>query len=177
VADLVKSFDDPYPYFRGMIAEIGLPHKKLLYDQPARKRGITKNNFYSLYDLGMLGVINHSKVPLRLATFGGFAGAGLSFLAGTGYFLYKLLFWNRFSVGMAPLVIGIFLLGSIQLLFMGMLGEYVGAIHTQVQHRPLAVELERVNFQYEPGLPKGIRGASDGSMVISAGKFPSGLMA
>jgi glycosyltransferase involved in cell wall biosynthesis len=168
VMDLVKSLDDPYPYFRGMIAEIGLPHKKLPYDQPARKRGIAKNNFYSLYDLGMLGIINHSKVPLRLAAFAGFAGAALSFLAGFAYFVYKLLFWNRFSVGMAPLVIGIFLLGSIQLVFMGILGEYVGAIHTQVQHRPLAVELERVNFKYEPSLPKGIHGAPDGTMTVSS---------
>jgi glycosyltransferase involved in cell wall biosynthesis len=152
VVDLVKAFDDPYPYFRGMIAEIGLPHKKLLYDQPLRKRGITKNNFYSLYDIGMLGIINHSKVPLRLAAFAGFAGAALSFLAGLGYFIYKLIFWDRFSVGTAPLVIGMFFLGSIQLVFMGMLGEYVGSIHTQVQHRPLAVELERINFQYEPGV-------------------------
>lgn len=153
VVDLVKSFSDPYPYFRGMIAEIGLPHKKLYYDQPVRKRGITKNNFYSLYDLGMLGIINHSKVPLRLMAFAGFAGALGSGLLGFGYFLYKLLFWNRFSVGVAPLVMGIFFLGSIQLLFMGILGEYVGAIHTQVQNRPLAIELERVNFHCEPGLP------------------------
>ncbi len=155
VIDLVKSFEDPYPYFRGMIAEIGLPHKELPYDQPARKRGITKNNFFSLYDLGILGIINHSKVPLRLATFAGFAGALLSFLAGMGYLFYKLLFWNRFSVGMAPVVIGIFLLGSIQLVFLGILGEYVGAIHTQVQHRPLVVERERINFEYPPGLPAG----------------------
>jgi len=166
VVDLVKSFDDPYPYFRGIIAEIGLPHKKLPYDQPARKRGITKNNFYTLYDIGMLGIVNHSKVPLRLATFAGFMGSALSFLAGLGYFFYKLLFWSRFSVGMAPLVIGIFLLGSVQLVFMGIVGEYVGAIHTQVQHRPLAVELERVNFQFEPGLPKSIHGAAGGSMAI-----------
>ena len=165
VADLVKSLDDPYPYFRGMIAEIGLPHKTLPYDQPVRIHGATKNKFYSLYDLGMLGIINHSKVPLRLATFAGFAGAFLSFLIGLGYFIYKLLYWNRFSVGMAPLVIGIFLLGSVQLVFMGMLGEYVGAIHTQVQHRPLAVELERINFQYEPGLPKGTHSAPAGAMA------------
>jgi glycosyltransferase involved in cell wall biosynthesis len=154
VVDLVKSFADPYPYFRGMIAEIGLPHKKLYYDQPARKRGITKNNFYSLYDLGMLGIINHSKVPLRLTAFAGFLGAFLSFLAGFGYFIYKLLYWNRFSVGIAPLVIGIFFLGSIQLVFMGILGEYVGAIHTQVQQRPYAVELERVNFEFAPATPE-----------------------
>ena len=162
VVDLVKAFDDPYPYFRGMIAEIGLPHKKLPYDQPARKHGITKNNFYSLYDLGMLGIINHSKVPLRLATFAGFVGAALSFLAGLGYFLYKLLYWNRFSVGMAPLVIGIFLLGSVQLVFMGMLGEYVGAIHTQVQKRPLVVEKERINFDPPPhDDPRRMPGAVD----------------
>ena len=154
VVDLVKSFEDPYPYFRGMIAEIGLPHKKLYYDQPARKHGITKNNFYSLYDLGMLGIINHSKVPLRLTAFAGFIGAFLSFLAGFGYFIYKLLYWNRFSVGIAPLVIGIFFLGSIQLVFMGILGEYVGAIHTQVQQRPYAVELERMNFEYAPSAPE-----------------------
>jgi len=153
VVDLVKSFADPYPYFRGMIAEIGLPHKELYYDQPVRKRGVTKNNFYTLYDIGMLGIINHSKVPLRLMTFAGLVGALLSFLVGFGYFVYKLAFWRNFSVGIAPLVIGIFFLGSIQLLFLGVLGEYVGAIHTQVQNRPLAVEKERVNFEYEPGTP------------------------
>ena len=167
VMDLVKSFQDPYPYFRGMIAEIGLPHKKLPYDQPGRKRGITKNNFYSLYDIGILGIINHSKVPLRLATFAGFAGAALSFLAGLGYFIYTLLYWHRFSLGIAPLVIGIFLLGSVQLLFMGMLGEYVGAIHTQVHRRPLTVELERINFELEAGLPKVIHGTPDGDMQVS----------
>jgi glycosyltransferase involved in cell wall biosynthesis len=153
VVDLVKSFSDPYPYFRGMIAEIGLPHKKLYYDQPARKRGITKNNFYTLYDVGMLGIINHSKVPLRLMAFAGLAGALFSFLVGFGYFVYKLAFWKNFSVGIAPLVIGIFFLGSIQLLFLGVLGEYVGAIHTQVQNRPFVVEKERVNFEYEPRPP------------------------
>jgi polyisoprenyl-phosphate glycosyltransferase len=167
VIDQLRTFEDPYPYFRGMIAEIGLAHKKLYYDQPARKHGITKNNFYSLYDMGMLGIINHSKVPLRLATFAGFAGAVASFLAGLGYFLYKLMFWNRFSVGTAPLVIGIFLLGSIQLVFMGLLGEYVGAIHTQVRRRPLVVELERVNFQYEPGLPAVLSGPAEGTMTVS----------
>ena len=167
VIDQLKTFEDPYPYFRGMIAEIGLAHKKLHYDQPSRKRGITKNNFYSLYDMGMLGIINHSKVPLRLATFAGFAGAVASFLTGLGYFLYKLMFWNRFSVGTAPLVIGIFLLGSIQLVFMGLLGEYVGAIHTQVRRRPLVVELERVNFEYEPGLPAVLSGPPEGTMTVS----------
>ena len=153
VVDIVKACDDPYPYFRGLIAEIGLPHKLLPYDQRARKRGITKNNFYTLYDLGMLGIVKHSKVPLRLMVFTGFAGALTSFLAGFGYTIYKLLFWDRFSVGVAPIVIGIFFLTSIQLVFMGILGEYVGAIYTQVQKRPLVTELERINFEYAPGEP------------------------
>jgi hypothetical protein len=153
VIDIVKSCNDPYPYFRGMIAEIGLPHKLLYYDQKARKRGITKNNFYTLYDLGMLGIVNQSKVPLRLMVFGGFAGAITSFLMGFGYFVYKLLFWNLFSVGMAPLVMGIFFLGSVQLVFMGILGEYVGAIYTRIQQRPLVTELERLNFEFGPGEP------------------------
>ena len=153
VVDLVKSLSDPYPYFRGMIAEIGLPHKKLYYDQPARKRGITKNNFYTLYDIGMLGIINHSKVPLRLMAFAGVAGAFVSLAVAFGYFIYKLAFWQRFSVGIAPLVIGIFFLGSLQLLFLGILGEYIGAIHTQVQRRPFVVEKERINFDQAPAAP------------------------
>ncbi len=153
VVEAVRSFGDPYPYFRGMIAEIGLPHYELSYDQPARKRGITKNNFYTLWDIAMLGITNLSKVPLRLVTFLGFAGAALSLLTGLGYLIYKLLFWGNFTVGIAPLVIGLFFLGSVQLLAMGILGEYIGAIHTQVQRRPYAIEKERVNFEYEPAQP------------------------
>jgi glycosyltransferase involved in cell wall biosynthesis len=154
VIDLVKSFNDPYPYFRGMIAEIGLPHKAIPFVKPGRKRGITKNNFYTLWDLAMLGITNLSKVPLRLVTFAGFVGAAISTLVGLAYLLYKLLFWSQFSVGIAPLVLGIFFLGSVQLISVGILGEYIGSIHTQVQKRPLVVESERVNFEHEPGLPR-----------------------
>ncbi len=154
VVETVRSFGDSYPYFRGMIAEIGLPHFELIYDQPRRKRGVTKNNFYTLYDLAMLGITNLSKVPLRLVTFFGFLGAFLCALVAVGYFIYKLLFWNNFSVGTAPLVIGLFFLGSVQLVSMGILGEYIGAIHTQVLKRPYVVEQERVNFEYEPSLPR-----------------------
>jgi len=154
VVDLVKSFDDPYPYFRGMIAEIGLPTVKLLYDQPARKFGVTKNNWYTLYDIGMLGIINHSKVPLRLATFAGFLGAGLSFMVAFGYLLAKLIFWNTFVVGVAPMIIGLFFLQSLMLVFLGIMGEYVGAIYTQLQHRPYAVELERLGFDHGFGPPR-----------------------
>ena len=146
IIEIAKSFRDPYPYFRGMIAEIGLPYKKILYDQPNRKFGITHNNWYTLYDIGMLGIINHSRVPLRLAVFAGFLGAAASFGVALVYLLYKLSFWNSFTVGLAPMLIGIFFIASLQLVFLGVLGEYVGAIYTQVQHRPYTVELERINF-------------------------------
>jgi glycosyltransferase involved in cell wall biosynthesis len=151
VVDQLIAFGDPQPYVRGMIAEIGLPHKILYYDQPKRERGKTKNNFFTLFDLAMLGLINHSKAPLRLMTFAGFAGAAVSFLVGLAFLIYKLLFWSRFQVGVAPLVIGLFFGFSLQLLFMGLLGEYVGAIHTQLQKRPWAIERERINFEHEPG--------------------------
>jgi glycosyltransferase involved in cell wall biosynthesis len=154
VVEAVRAFGDPYPYFRGMIAEIGLPHYEIPYDQPARKRGLTKSNFYVLWDIAMLGITNLSKVPLRLVTFLGFAGAGFSLLTGLGYLAYKLMFWANFTVGIAPLVIGLFFLGSVQLLSMGILGEYIGSIHTQVQRRPYVIEKERVNFEHPPGEPQ-----------------------
>jgi glycosyltransferase involved in cell wall biosynthesis len=153
VIEIIRSFDDPYPYFRGMVGEIGLPHATIPFNQPPRKRGITKNNFYTLYDLAMLGITNLSKVPLRVVTFSGFACAALCIVVAFSYLLYKLLFWDRFSVGIAPLVIGIFFFGSVQLISVGILGEYIGSIHTHIQKRPLVVERERVNFEHEPGLP------------------------
>jgi len=153
VVDIVKSWKDPYPYFRGMIAEIGLPHAEIEFLQPRRLRGITKNNFYTLYDLAMLGITNLSRVPLRMATFLGFATGFLSVLVALGYLVYKLLFWSNFNVGIAPLVIGLFFLGSVQLVSLGILGEYVGAIHTHVQNRPYVIEKERLNFDFAPGEP------------------------
>jgi glycosyltransferase involved in cell wall biosynthesis len=153
VVEAVRSFGDAYPYFRGIIAEIGLPHYEIFYDQPRRIRGITKNNFYTLYDLAMLGITNLSKVPLRVATFIGFFTALLSLIAGFVYLFYKLLFWSHFDVGVAPLIIGLFFLGSVQLVSMGILGEYLGSIHTQVLNRPHVIERERVNFEYPPGDP------------------------
>jgi glycosyltransferase involved in cell wall biosynthesis len=162
VIDLVRQFGDPYPYFRGMIAEIGLPHTEVLYEQQRRKSGKSKNNFYTLYDLAMLGITKLSKVPLRLVTFAGFAGALISMLGGMAYFAYKILFWGNFTVGIAPIAIGMFFLGSLQLLFMGIIGEYIGNIHTQVHNRPLVVERERLNFQYGAGepLPRATRALS-----------------
>jgi glycosyltransferase involved in cell wall biosynthesis len=153
VIEFVRNFGDPYPYFRGMLAEIGLPFKKIYYDQPKRKFGITKNNWYTLYDIGMLGIINHSRVPLRLATFAGFGGAAISFLIACIYLLLKLAFWNTFTFGLAPMLVGVFFIASIQLLFLGVMGEYVGAIYTQVQKRPYAVELDRINFEHPPAAP------------------------
>jgi hypothetical protein len=116
------------------------------YHQPARKRGITKNNFYTLYDMAMLGITNHSKIPLRLATMSGFLMSLASLAVGTVYLIYKLLFWQQFPAGTAPLVIGVFFFASVQLFFIGILGEYIGSIHTQVLKRPLVVEKERINF-------------------------------
>jgi glycosyltransferase involved in cell wall biosynthesis len=146
VVDYCRSLHDPYPYFRGIIAETGLPTADVHYHQPARKRGITKNNFYTLYDMAMLGITNHSKIPLRLATMSGFLMSLASLAVGTVYLIYKLLFWQQFPAGTAPLVIGVFFFASVQLFFIGILGEYIGSIHTQVLKRPLVVEKERINF-------------------------------
>ena len=146
VINYCRELHDPYPYFRGLISEIGLPVSIVKYRQPKRTRGFSKNNFYTLYDMALLGITNHSKVPLRLATFSGFVLSLLSFLVGCGYLVYKLLFWERFSLGIAPAVIGLFFFCSVILFFIGILGEYIGSIHTQVLKRPLVVEKERINF-------------------------------
>ena len=146
VIAVLRTINDPYPYFRGLICDIGFRRAEVEYFQPVRKHGITKNNFYTLYDMAMLGLTNHSKVPLRLATMLGFAVALFSLLVGFGYFLFKLVFWSQFSIGIAPLVIGLFFFSSVQLVFLGIVGEYVGAIHTQVLNRPLVIEKERINF-------------------------------
>lgn len=145
VIQKLREIGDPYPYFRGLISDLGYDSVKVPYHQPVRKRGITKNNFYTLYDMAMLGITNHSKVPLRLATMTGFAMAFLSFLVALGYLVYKLIYWDRFTVGTAPVAIGLFFFASVQLFFIGIIGEYIGSIHTQVMKRPLVVEKERIN--------------------------------
>jgi glycosyltransferase involved in cell wall biosynthesis len=151
VMEEIRRIGDPYPYFRGLICELGFTPCLIPFDKPVRKRGFTKNSFYTLYDLAMLGITNHSKVPLRLATFAGFITGFLSFLLGLVYLVYKLLFWNEFQAGMAPVVIGIFFVGSVQLLFIGILGEYIGSIYTQVLRRPPVIERERINFDDQEG--------------------------
>ncbi len=144
--DLLRGLDDPHPYTRGLVAEFGFEVATIPYDQPARERGRTKNSFYTLYDLAMVGITSHSKVPLRIATILGFLLSGLSLLVAVAYFIYKLVYWREFPVGIAPLVIGLFLSFSVQLFFMGILGEYIAVIHTRVMKRPLVVEKERINF-------------------------------
>ncbi len=146
IIEILRSIDDPYPYFRGLIADIGYDICRIEYVQPKRKKGRTKNNFYSLYDMAMLGITNYSKVPLRLATMLGFSIAVLSFLVALVYLIYKLIFWQGFQLGMAPLIIGIFFFSAVQLFFIGIIGEYIGSIHTQVLKRPLVIEKERINF-------------------------------
>ena len=146
VIDSLKKYHDPYPYFRGLVSEIGFKRTEVPFVQEKRKHGKTKNNFFTLYDMAMTGFVNHTKLPLRLAVFSGFFIAFLSLLVALGYFIYKLCNWNNFQVGMAPLVIGLFFFSAIQLIFIGILGEYIGAIYTQVKNKPLVIEEERINF-------------------------------
>ena len=146
VVEQFRATDERYPYFRGLVSDFGYEYAVIGYVQPARTRDKTKNNFFSLYDMAMLGVTNHSKVPLRLASMAGFAISVLSLLVAIVYLVAKLLFWDQLQLGLAPLLIGIYFFGAVQLFFIGMLGEYIGAIHTQVQKRPLVVERERINF-------------------------------
>ena len=150
VVDILRQLREPYPYFRGLISDVGCDIARIEYTQPERLHGRTKNDFYSLFDMAMLGFTNYTKIPLRLATLLGFMAAGISFLVGIGYLVAKLFFWNTFTAGMAPVLIGICFIGSVQLFFLGIVGEYVGAIFTYVQNRPLVIEKERINFD-DPG--------------------------
>lgn len=146
VLEELRRIDDPYPYLRGLVSEVGFEAVQISYNQPRRKRGITKNNFYTLYDIAMLGVTSHSRVPLRIATMVGFGLSAISLVVSLVYLLLKLLFWSEFSAGTAPILIGMFFFASVQLFFIGLLGEYVGAILTHVMKRPLVVERERLNW-------------------------------
>jgi glycosyltransferase involved in cell wall biosynthesis len=147
VVDVLRNINDSYPYFRGRLCEIGFPIATVPFKQPRRQRGVTKNNFYTLYDIAMLGITNHSKIPLRLMAMSGFLLSFLSLLVALIFFIAKLIYWNSFQLGSAPMLIGIFFFGAIQTFFIGVLGEYIGSIHTQVRNMPLVVEIERVNFE------------------------------
>ena len=147
VVEQFRSTQEQYPYFRGMLCDFGYDRAEIKYLQPARTGGISKHSLYSLYDIAMLGITNHSKVPLRIATMAGFSLSVISLLIALAYLVVKLAFWNTFSVGLAPLLIGIYFFGAVQLFFVGVLGEYIGSIHSQVHKRPLVVEKERINFE------------------------------
>jgi len=146
VLDHVREIDDPYPYLRGLICELGYEIQTIPFEQPRRIRGISKNNIYTLYDIAMLGIVSHSKVPIRIAAFFGFVLGFFSMIAALGYLVLKLLFWDEFPFGIAPIMIGVFFLFGVQLMFVGIIGEYIGSIHTYVQRRPTVVEKERINF-------------------------------
>ena len=146
VIKALRSIDDPYPFLRGMISEVGYTVDTIQYDQLIRLRGVTKNNFYTLYDVGVLGILNYSKIPLRLAIFSSIVIAIISILTGFGYLIAKLIYWDTMSLGVAPLLIGASFSFSVLLFFIGIIGEYIGMIYTQVLNRPLVFEKERVNF-------------------------------
>ncbi len=148
---LLKNLDDPLPFIRGIVAEYGAGFnlKEIEYEQPKRRAGKTHNNFYSLYDAAMLSFTSYTKVGLRLATFLGFACSAVSIVIAIVYTILKLTNWSGFSMGMAPLTIGVFIIGGIQLFFIGLIGEYILNINTRVIHRPIVVEEKRINFEEE----------------------------
>ena len=146
VLDIYKGLDDPHPYFRGLISDIGFTPAIVNFTQPTRKHGKSKSSFLYLYDEAMLGITSYTKLPLRFATIIGFIAALFSFLIGFFYLVYKLIFWNSFSLGIAPVAIGLFFFGSIQLIFLGVIGEYISTMYVHVLRRPPVYEKEKLNF-------------------------------
>lgn len=146
VIQKLRKIEDPYPYFRGLITELGEDVSTIKFKQPKRNSGLTKNNLFTLYDIGMLGIVKHSRKPLRFMTLLGFFASMISLLVGITYFFYKLLFWDSFSLGIAPIVIGIFIVSSIQITLLGLVGEYIGIILLHQRNMPLVVEKQRINF-------------------------------
>ncbi|MBC5647862.1 glycosyltransferase family 2 protein [Christensenella tenuis] len=146
---VLRDLNDPMPYLRGIVAELGYERKEIPYEQPLRKKGKSKNNWYTLYDMAMLGITSYSKVILRLATIIGFIFSAASFLIALIYLILKLINWDGFSAGTAPILIGLFIFGSLLMFFIGFLGEYILNINTRVMKRPLVVEEKRINFKKE----------------------------
>ena len=147
IIEIIKKIDDPYPYFRGLLSEITSNIKLVEFNQPKRKFGKTKNNFYTLYDLGILGIIKHSKFPLRFITIVGFISSILSFVVSISFLFKKIFNWNSFDAGIAPLIVGLFFIASIQIFLLGFIGEYVMNILLQTRKLPLVIEKERINFK------------------------------
>lgn len=148
--EALRKFREPYPYFRGLVSEIGFRRAEVEFVQERRRHGRSNNDFFTLYDMAMTGFVNHSKLPLRLATLTGFVIGTISFVTAMAYLVFKLCMWDTFQFGLAPLMIGMFFLASVQLIFIGIIGEYLGAVWTQVRNRPLVVVEERINFAPEP---------------------------
>jgi glycosyltransferase involved in cell wall biosynthesis len=146
VLDELRRINDPYPYLRGLIDELGFSMKTIDFVQPRRLRGLTKNNFYTLYDIAMLGIVSHSMVPIRLASFMGIIIGALSIISAIIIAVAKFMWWDRFAVGVASVLVIMFIMFGIVMIFIGLLGEYVGAILTYVKNRPVVVEKQRVNF-------------------------------
>lgn len=144
--EVLKNLDDPQPFFRGIVAELGPLRKDIPYTQAKRRAGKTHNNWYTLYDAAMLSFTSYTKIGLRLATIFGFIFSGINMLIGLGYLIAKLIWWDKFPLGTIPMLLGIFFTGSIQLFFIGLLGEYVLNINTRVMKRPLVIEERRINF-------------------------------
>ena len=145
--EVLRNLNDPTPFLRGIVAELGYKRKEIPYEQPKRRAGKTHNNFYRLYDAAMLSVTSYTKAGLRLATFFGFFCSLASMCIALIYLVMKLIWWDRFPAGMAPMLIGMLFLGSIQLFFIGLLGEYIMSINQRVMKRPLVIEEERLNFE------------------------------
>jgi hypothetical protein len=145
--EVLRNLDDPTPFLRGIVAELGFKRKDIPYEQQRRRAGKTKNNFYTLYDAAMLSFTSYTKVGLRIATIGGFLMSVISLLIAFIYLILKLCNWNSFPAGNIPILIGVFVLGSIQLFFIGLLGEYILSINARVMRRPLVIEEKRINFE------------------------------
>ena len=146
VIEKLKKINDPYPYFRGLIAELGDEIETIKFNQPLRKYGVTKNNIATLYDIGILGIVKHSRTPLRFMVVLGFISSVISLLIGIFYLVYKLFFWKSFALGLAPIIIGIFIVSSIHITLLGLVGEYIGVILLHQRNLPLVIEKERINF-------------------------------
>lgn len=144
--NVLRDLKDPTPFLRGIVAELGYKRKEIPYEQPQRRAGKTSNNFMRLYDAAMLSITSYTKIGLRLCTFFGMFVGAVSILIGLVYLVMKLIWWNNFPAGMAPVLIGMFFLGAIQLFFIGFIGEYILSINQRVMNRPLVIEEERINF-------------------------------
>lgn len=147
--EVLRQLDDPTPFLRGIVAELGFKRKEIPYEQPKRRAGKTSNNFYRLYDAAMLSVTSYTKVGLRLATIFGSICSFASMLVALIYLIMKLMYWDRFPAGMAPMLIGMCFLGSVQIFFIGLVGEYILSINSRIMKRPLVIEEERINFTSE----------------------------